>query len=299
MAATRKNDRLFSSMLSSLANVVLVDPHKRIVVYWFVLIPLSIVHDLIPLPESYFSNKGNVLNQHFVKLSWAWTLLVTTVFIALTSYVYTLTNTSAVFKHLSRLLVGTGIWFVFTSIFDAVLHYTGSCTDPDYTDKRTCVKAGFTWNGFDISGHAFLLSFCALLITSELSVLKTWDRLQEALEEKNKERGGSKKKRGTKSRNEILTQPQDDRETSLELYYRLTPIVSVLFGVLSALTFLWEFMLLTTAIYFHTISHKLVGLACGTVSWYLTYGRWYKNAFPGLPGDGPLLKGLQRDRHIL
>ncbi|XP_035678766.1 fat storage-inducing transmembrane protein 2-like [Branchiostoma floridae] len=297
MATTRKknDDRLFSAMLSSLANVILVDPHKRIVVYWFVLIPLSILHDLIPLPESYFSYKGNVLNQYFVKLSWAWTLLVTTLFVSLTSYVYTLTDTSAVLKHLSRLLVGTTIWFVFTSVFDTVLHYTGSCTDAEYTDKRACVKAGFAWDGFDISGHAFLLSYCALLITSELSVLKTWDTIQETLEEEANNEERSKKKKGNKRK---IEKP-DERETSLEWFYRLTPAISVLFGVLCSLTLLWEFMLMTTAIYFHTISHKLIGLACGTLSWYYTYGRWYKHAFPGLPGEGPLQKGGKRDRHIL
>jgi hypothetical protein len=36
-----------------------------------------------------------------------------------------------------------------------------------YETKRGCLKAGHFWNGFDISGHVFILIYSSLVLIEE------------------------------------------------------------------------------------------------------------------------------------
>ncbi|XP_016404488.1 fat storage-inducing transmembrane protein 2-like isoform X2 [Sinocyclocheilus rhinocerous] len=100
------------------------------------------------VPESYFSNSRNVLN---------------------------LSHTF-VLRRLTSLLVATFIWYTCTETFFYIEDITGSCYESDtmqvihgdITTKAACKKAGFIWDGFDISGHSFILTYSSLVIVEEM-----------------------------------------------------------------------------------------------------------------------------------
>ncbi|XP_044154593.1 acyl-coenzyme A diphosphatase FITM2 [Bufo gargarizans] len=211
----------------------------------------SLVKEQWPLPDSYFNNKKNVLNVYFVKVSWGWTFLSLLPFIALTSYVAT-RSLGTVFRRLSALLVGTMVWFTCTQFFMMIENYTGTCYNssmvpeirPEHTDKRSCVTSGGFWDGFDISGHSFLLPYCTLMILEETAVVhivrfeKSWQK----------------------------------------------HLINALTLSLAFLVFVWVFMFFCTAIYFHNFFQKLLGTSFGILGWYVTYRRWYLTPYsPGLP----------------
>ncbi|XP_066090440.1 acyl-coenzyme A diphosphatase FITM2 [Saccopteryx bilineata] len=225
----------------------------------------SLLKELSPLPESYLSNKRNVLNMYFVKVAWAWTLSLLLPFIALTNYHLT-GKAGLVLRRLSTLLVGTAIWYVCTAIFSSVEHYTGSCYQSpalegirkEQRSKLQCHREGGFWHGFDISGHSFLLTFCALMIVEEMAVLQ-----------------------------ELKT----DRSQGLH-----TAITSLVVA-LGFLTFIWVWMFLCTAVYFHDLPQKVLGTLFGLLGWYGTYGFWYLKSFsPGLPPQSSSLN-LKRDSY--
>ncbi|XP_059753190.1 acyl-coenzyme A diphosphatase FITM2 isoform X1 [Balaenoptera ricei] len=225
----------------------------------------SLLKELSPLPESYLSNKRNVLNVYFVKVAWAWTFCLLLPFITLTNYHLT-GKAGLVLRRLSTLLVGTAIWYVGTAVFANIEHYTGSCYQSpalegvrkEHQSKRQCHGEGGFWHGFDISGHSFLLTFCALMIVEEMAVL-----------------------------HEVRT----DRS------HWLHAAITTLGVALGFLTFIWVWMFLCTAVYFHNLSQKMFGTLFGLLGWYGTYGCWYLKSFsPGLPPQSSSLN-LKQDSY--
>ncbi|XP_048178014.1 acyl-coenzyme A diphosphatase FITM2 [Corvus hawaiiensis] len=213
------------------------------------------------VPDTPLQNKRNPLNVYFVKVAWAWTLWLLLPFIALTTYQlarrqfrYGRTKSALlVLRRLSALLVGTAVWYLCTELFVYVENLTGECSIQGkpgqprrlYASKRECRQDSGVWNGFDISGHCFLLSYCAMMILEEVAVL-------EAL--------------------------------SMDHSSKLRVVVNVLFVSLCSLTVIWVFMFLCTALYFHDFSQKLLGVLIGLSAWYGTYRFWYLKPFsPGLP----------------
>ena len=61
-------------------------------------------------------------------------------------------------------------WFIFTRMFNFVQITSKYCiNDIGTLDRSQCELNGLNWyNGFDISGHVFLLSFAVLLLHSSL-----------------------------------------------------------------------------------------------------------------------------------
>uniref|UniRef100_A0A4X2JXM1 Fat storage inducing transmembrane protein 2 n=1 Tax=Vombatus ursinus TaxID=29139 RepID=A0A4X2JXM1_VOMUR len=204
-------------------------------------------------------------SRYFVKVAWGWTFILLLPFIALTNYHLT-GKAGVVLKRLCILLVGTAIWYVSTSVFLHIEYFTGSCykspalesVQKEYNSKEDCRKGGGFWHGFDISGHSFLLTYCALVIVEEMAVLQevTMDR-------------------------------------SHSLYFTLTSLVVAL----GCLAYIWIWMFFCTAVYFHDLSQKVFGTLFGLVGWYGTYGFWYLKPFsPGLPPQSTSLN-LKQDSY--
>ena len=101
--------------------------------------------------------------------------------------------------------------------------------------------------GFDISGHTFLLIFSNLLITSELKL----HNLSEQQHNRIKTDKKSPQTRDTDSR------------------------VRIFKTALITLTILWDFMLLQTALFYHTIIQKLIAAAWAIGSWYIVHQLFY------------------------
>ncbi|KAH0619114.1 hypothetical protein JD844_018800 [Phrynosoma platyrhinos] len=227
----------------------------------------SLLKDWAPVPETYMSNKRNLINLYFVKFAWAWTLILLLPFISITNYHVT-RNIMAVAQRLSTLLVGTAIWYTCTGVFLHIEDLTGSCyrspsldlLHQEHSNKLQCQKAGGFWDGFDISGHSFLLSYCALMIAEETAVMHSVKTSQDP---------------------------------------RLHRVINSLFLALSGLTMIWLWMFFTTAIYFHDFSQKFFGTLVGISAWYGTYRYWYLTPLsPGLPPQRTTLSFQKSNRSL-
>lgn len=110
-----------------------------------------------------------------------------------------------------------------------------------------------TTTGFDISGHTFLLIFSNLLITSELELSNT-------SEFSNKRCSNNMKVK------------QKSAITNLKISPKMVKIP------LFILTILWDFMLLQTALYYHTILQKTIAALWAIGSWYVLHIFFYDKA---------------------
>lgn len=244
-----------------IADWVLMSPSSKAAIYWLVILAGSFIHEFLPLPQSYFSNKRNVFNVYFVKVGWGWTLGLLVPFMCLTSFSYTSCNPTAMLRHLSRLAVGTFGWFFWVNFFVYIEELTGICEgEESLTSKRSCHLQGFHWDGFDISGHTFLLTYSALIISEEIQV---------------------------KQRLPLLESGQPMR-LPRRPHLIFSPLVDLFFTCLSLLLLLWEFMLVCTTVYFHTVQQKVLGALIALFTWHVTYGIWYDNELsPGVPWVPP------------
>ncbi|XP_034550904.1 fat storage-inducing transmembrane protein 2 [Notolabrus celidotus] len=213
----------------------------------------SILKELDLVPQTYFSSSRNALNLYFVKVSWGWTLLLLTPFILLSNSSF---NKSVSFlrRRLLSLVVATAVWYVCTETFFYIEDLTGSCYETQdmdlvkegFTSKASCRKSGFHWHGYDISGHSFILSYSALFIMEEMAPMASL------------------------------------KTTSLSAWHKLA--LNLLYVALNLILLIWVMMFFSTSVYFHDLSHKLLGTLCGLLGWYLTYRVWYLNPLsPGLP----------------
>ncbi|XP_053174435.1 acyl-coenzyme A diphosphatase FITM2 [Scomber japonicus] len=231
----------------------------------FLLISVSgsVLKHLELIPPSYFSSSRNALNVYFVKLSWGWTLLLLTPFLLLSNSSF---NRSVSFlgRRLLSLVVATAVWYVCTETFFYIEDITGSCFTLDtselvegFANKATCRRAGHHWDGYDISGHSFILAYSALFIMEE-------------------------------------TAPMASLKTaSLSSLPRM--VLNILYVALNLIVIIWVWMFACTSVYFHDMSHKLLGTICALSGWYLTYRVWYPSPLsPGLP---PLRQPKEQKQH--
>lgn len=119
-----------------------------------------------------------------------------------------------------------------------------------------------TTTGFDISGHTFLLMFSNLMIMSELKLSRTC----------------------SKQHPKISTHAQIPSVTLSKIF------------VLS-LSILWDFMLLQTALYYHTILQKAIAAVWAIGSWYILHHIFYHKSL--LEFDKPRGRGDRcKNEHI-
>ncbi|CAL1290910.1 unnamed protein product [Larinioides sclopetarius] len=256
--------------------IVLFETEMKITIYLAALVCGSLIGDFAPLPRSYFSRKTNLFNYYFVKWGWAWTLLTVSAFLGLTTYVYCCGNSERIKKHFYRLAIGTGIWFCFTKAFVLIEAYTMGCLSTKYTTKASCLQGGSVWKGFDISGHAFLLIYCSLLIAEEAKAIRGWERIGDLIRNEEFDEESPLK---------ALT--ERELEHLKDNYSKLTPYIRSAFVTLTLFAVLWDVMLAATILYFHSMVQKFVGGGVAILVWYFTYKWWYKQPMsPGLPGQG-------------
>ncbi|XP_054630902.1 acyl-coenzyme A diphosphatase FITM2 isoform X2 [Dunckerocampus dactyliophorus] len=192
-------------------------------------------------------------DRYFVKVSWGWTLLLLTPFLLLSNTAFS-RNALFLGRRLLSLAVATTVWYIFTETFFYIEDVTGSCFKTDsmdtvsqeFTSKATCRRAGFHWHGYDISGHSFILTYSALFIVEETAPMASL------------------------------------RIGSLSTLPRI--VLNLLYVALNLIVIIWLWMFICTSVYFHDLSHKVLGTVCGLLAWYLTYRLWYRHPLsPGLP----------------
>jgi len=232
-----------------LQNVVLWIPQVKMLIVWLTALSGSFIHDFFPVSGSYFSSKKNVFNVFFVKKGWGWTCGLLLLFIPV-RLAHQGSSVTSTLRHLLRLLYGTLAWFVLTTSFEFIENWTGHCEGSVIIESKVdCLEENFKWNGFDISGHCFLLAFCILLINDELYTFTKTDA-----------------RKMVEASIEVWYFPQ---RTSTQVIHGA--VLTSLSLVLTFLMILWEFMLFFTCLYFHTTFQKVSGTVIGICAWYVVH----------------------------
>jgi hypothetical protein len=228
---------------------------------------------------NYFSGKRNIFNVYFVKMGWFWTTLAFSV-LQLT----TRPPSSHTAKHYIQAFLRYGLltfawllttqWFFGPALIDRSFTITGGHCEPLFFSEQglketvsmttissslVCKAAGGRWRGgHDMSGHCFMLALSSAFLLYELHIADGHSshpsvspsaaaRLaQEMTEEERKAVGGW----------------ESETVARIRVWSRY-----FLYGVVSL--DLW--MLLMTAIWFHTWLEKLSGLLMAACTLYLTY----------------------------
>lgn len=255
--------------------------HKRLFVY-LILLVASVVGDFIKFPKIYFANSNTFLNQYLVKLGWFWTVLWTLSFLVTTSKVFCLNSRPSITVHATRLVVATFFWYFWTNAFNWLEDYYGKCSGGRGLIRSACKSAGHLWKSFDISGHVFILIYSTLVMISEARPIIGWDKIQDVL--RNEENA---RKEGKTVATTFSNLKEEELQEMKTVYKQMTPYVQILFIVITIFVAVWELMLITTMMYFHTMPEKLLAGIVAMSTWFVTYRVWYSSSFlPPLPGDG-------------
>ncbi|KAM4057176.1 inositol phospholipid synthesis and fat-storage-inducing TM domain-containing protein [Hirsutella rhossiliensis] len=263
----------------------------------------------------YFARKSNVFNVVFVKRGWGWTTLAFVVFLVTHPSYGSNDNSSNTGWDLTprraraalRWTAVTGWWFLFTQwclgppVIDRGFRWTGGrcelarrevemgdASDVGVGEMLTavaCKAAGGRWQGgHDISGHVFLLVLGTVFLMHEVGwPLLRWSsawREERCVVMPDGAIKGAGVEAGDPNSNQGRSRPADGWEGRYALGAG-GKIVLVVAGLN-----LW--MLLMTAIYFHTWFEKLTGLLTALLGWYVVYvvPRFVPalRAWVGLPG---------------
>ncbi|XP_046474875.1 acyl-coenzyme A diphosphatase FITM2 [Neodiprion pinetum] len=254
---------------------LLFDTRLRVAFYCGALFLVSIVADFIPMPRTYFSRTDTFFNQFFVKWAWGWLLSVIIPWVTLTAYTLGCGRRVILAKHLGRAIFATVAWFMWTTTFRMIENHFGRCLntrDPQLQSRFTCLQAGRFWSGLDISGHAFILVYSSLILAEEGSTLIGWEGISDLImrEEHNRNTMAEATSRP------LRTLSTSDLAFLKKTHQALTPYLRALFVAMTLQQLLWDLMLSTTILYFHSMVEKLLGGLAAILTWYITYHWWYK-----------------------
>lgn len=232
--------------------------------------------------------RDNVFNLYFVKVGWAWMVLIVGAFILLTSVTIGCGHREVIKRHMSRLIVSTCLWYFWSQcFFGYVENRTGSCLGRAIIrNKYDCNSGGFHWHSFDISGHAFLLVYINLLIVEEAKAIVGWEGIRDQIRIEDHKRGEVQSD-ASEDKTPLEGLSAEDMVTLKMNYEQFTPYIRGIFCIMTLMSVLSDVMLTCTIIFFHTMPQKVAGGAIAIATWYLTYKVWFKaDASPGLPGSG-------------
>uniref|UniRef100_A0A6M2DHI5 Putative inositol phospholipid synthesis protein scs3p n=1 Tax=Xenopsylla cheopis TaxID=163159 RepID=A0A6M2DHI5_XENCH len=281
--------------MSEVINLIILHQCKRIIfynvnlkvgIYLAAVFIISLVTDHATIPRTYFSRSNNIFNIYFVKIGWLWTLLLTVPFILLTAYTYCCGNRKLILKnHLLRLGVATAFWLFFTKSFNYIEVQYGYCKIKGFSTKPSCLRNGHIWNGFDISGHTFLLIYSSLILMEEAKAIIGWEGIRDHI--RNEEHYRSQQQLQVSS-NPLRYLNENELYILKTSYSKVTPYIRILFLAMTMLLVLWDVMLVSTILYFHIMIEKFVAAVLAILVWYFTYRYWFAQTkmLPTLPGTG-------------
>ncbi|KAM0324404.1 hypothetical protein ACHAQA_008186 [Verticillium albo-atrum] len=223
----------------------------------------------------YFARKDNVFNVVFVKRGWFWTTVVFGLFVGTHP---SLQNATRRMQAGVRWAAATGLWFLVTqwcfgpAIIDRSFRWTGGRCEVvedkvqegeadvgEFVSAVACKAAGGAWRGgHDISGHVFLLVLASGFLLQEVG----WVYLRHrGIREERAIVMGDGAIKSAVVESEGGVERADLQEDSLGLGGK----------VALAAVALSSWMLLMTAIYFHTWFEKFTGLLTATSALYTLY----------------------------
>lgn len=291
MGPTSISEILTTVVLFYCKKILFVKIHYRVAAYFLCLFIISLITDVLPVPKVGVAKSESLINKYFVKIAWIWNLLFLIPFVTITTNIYCCGQYDKMLKqHGSRLVIATIFWWFWTSMFNKIEVMFGNCnvkykSSDKLSTKESCLIEGYVWNGFDISGHTFILIYGSLFIIEETKCIFNWDSIKEHLRLETYRRSINDT---TPNQNPLKDLNKEQLSTLQENYQKYTPYVKAIFFALTLLQVLWDFMLLITIVYYHNLVEKLLGGGIAMVTWYFTYRYWFKSTFllPMLPGEG-------------
>jgi hypothetical protein len=287
-ASTRKMSKsleLPSSLLSDIfrivhhialvfcRRVIFAPPKWKIFIYFVLIILGPFIKDIQLFPTTVsFALKIQSFNYYISQIGWSCSLSLLLLFVYFTSLIYTRAHYGLISRHLIRLLIATIIWYFTLWILVHFESLTSICKPTD--TRRACQTWGrYSWQ----EGHTFFYLYALLVINEEVKLYdENWKKVEEA---------------SKFNPNHYDPVSSNINQTRLRIFSR--PI-GCLYFALALLTILWELMLLSAAIYFYDIFHKLLAATLAIVFWLITYRGWFRQSSsrqfaPCLPGDGFIL----------
>ncbi|XP_063611439.1 acyl-coenzyme A diphosphatase FITM2-like [Penaeus indicus] len=241
-----------------------IPPKHRIFYFIFVVLFMSFMGDSVEIPHLLLlTGKKSTLNQVFVKLGWAWTFSSFGIFNLLSLLIH-----KDWIKRMKcfavRLAVTTFFFYLWCTVtFPTIERYTGSCVHKGISlnfTKRECVKRPeHEYISFDISGHSFLLIYCIMIIMEESKDILYFLQL-------------SRHFRGAPTI-EGKEAPGKEVKNLEKVFKIMSPLIILALLSMVALSLLWDFMLIITTIYYHSLSEKLLGTVLSLGMWYILYKR--------------------------
>ena len=235
-----------------------------------------------PQPINYFASKHNLLNLYFVKIDWFWTTLAFILILFTTHSPPLSRSSSGISRPLKALLryaivtaawIGTTQWFFGAPLIDRSFTLTGGKCEalpakvndagrPDVSaifTSITCKAVGGRWKGgHDISGHVFLLVLSSAFLVMELYV----SDIQSPHPSVSPKAAAAVAQEITTEEKRAVGGWESDAQAKMRLWTRYFVLTVV------GLDF-W--MLLMTAIWFHTWLEKLSGLLLSGVCIWIVY----------------------------
>lgn len=266
--------------------ILFLETRLKIIIYLGCLFGVSLIADVMPIPKWYFSRSDNFVNRFFVKFAWGWNLFLLIPFLLLTSYIYCCGQKHRIAKHhMPRLFIATFMWWFWTKLFNIIEANFGRCMVKGFGTKGTCLHAGHVWNGFDISGHSFILIYGSLILIEEARSMMNWDGIKDNIRLEEYQR---LTKDSSVNSNPLRYLSEEEFGNLQVNYEKYTPYIRGLFIGITCLQVIWDFMLFTTLLYYHVMVEKLLGGVIAIFTWFLTYHVWYNfpKILPGLPGEG-------------
>uniref|UniRef100_A0AAG5D6Z4 Uncharacterized protein n=1 Tax=Anopheles atroparvus TaxID=41427 RepID=A0AAG5D6Z4_ANOAO len=267
--------------------IIFFDTSLKVPLYLGSLFIVSLIGDFVPFPKTYLARTDNLFNVYFVKMGWAWTLLFCFPYLAMTSVTLCCGDSQRLLRnHLPRLGIATVFWFVWTKLFNLIESSYGRCSARGFDAKIACLKAGHLWNGFDISGHAFILIYASLVLMEEARPIIGWESIKDLMRNEEHNRSSNE---SSQTSNPLKSLKDEDLKALKYFYNRFTPTIRLLFVGMTMLQLLWDVMLVGTMLYHHRMAEKVLSGIIAVVSWFVTYRAWYP--IPSVLPD-PVGKGL-------
>lgn len=279
---------LFMMLLHVCKKIIFFDVNLKVALYLGSLFLVSLIGDFAPYPKTYFARSDNIFNLYFVKWGWLWTLVFSVPYIVLTSSILTCGNMQKLAKdHLPRIIIATAFWFLWTKMFNVIETVYGRCNVKNFDTKTLCLKGGHFWNGFDISGHAFILIYSSLVLMEEARPIIGWEYIKEHL--RNEEHNRIAHEEATT--NPLRNITDEELRKLAQLYEKYTPLIRILFVCMTVLQLLWDVMLVCTMLYYHKMIEKVLSGIFAILTWFFTYRIWYPqpSLSPNLPGTKKFL----------
>ena len=230
--------------------VIFAPPKWKIFVFYCLILLGPFLKDVQLIPNTFsLALKINMFNKYISQLGWTCSIVLLMPFVYLTSLIYARGHYGLITRHLSRLVIGTIIWYLLTSIFIRIESLTSMCKPLDRRGfyRQACRILGrSSWH----EGHTFLYLYALLVINEEVKLYdENWKKVEDA---------------SKFNSYHIDTSSSTINQHRLRMFS--TPI-DILYIALAILTLLWELLLVSTAVYFYNVIHKLFAASIAVFFW--------------------------------